>query len=278
MTHENEIEVREGDILVSMTDVKGKIVYANDLFCKTAGFTREELLGKAHNIVRHPDMPKTIFKVLWDAVLDGKPVSAFVKNSVHGGGYYWVRAFVMPVLKNGKISHIISYRRRISNSQKKVLEELYRTLFEYEKTHNLEESYTFFMNFLDERKLTYQQFLNRLSQEKQVLNAQALQIDMSQIKTDHILFKMRIENRVKSGEKNFEVTKSCCCNVGKWIESMSNSALSRIPDWNRFVSHHSNYHNNLQKFANGDISIMSQVLSDELKIYESLQTVIDTTK
>ncbi len=277
-TLEKEVEVIEGDVLVSMTDVKGKITYVNDIFCQTAGYTREEILGKPHNIVRHPDMPKVIFKVLWDALLDGKSVSAFVKNKVNGGGFYWVRAFVAPVMVNGTMSHIISYRRRIEDSQKEVLSSLYGTLVDYERRHSVKESYQFFMDFLDERKLNYREFLNRISENKQVTNVDALNIDLTHAKVDHLILSINIQERVKRGEKNFEVTKPCCCKVGKWIESLSGTSMSHSREWRDFVSFHSVFHNSMQLYANGQTSILAQAKEDELKIYESLQKVIDITK
>lgn len=75
-----ERQFNEGEIVVSKTDLKGKILYGNRIFIELSGYTEKELLGKSHNIVRHPDMPKVIFKFLWDFVQSGKEIAAYVKN------------------------------------------------------------------------------------------------------------------------------------------------------------------------------------------------------
>ena len=93
----DEYVLPEGEVIVTRTDLKGRITYANDAFLRSCGFTREELLGKAHNIVRHPDMPPGAFQDLWDTIKTGKPWSALVKNRRKDGGFYWVRANVSPI-------------------------------------------------------------------------------------------------------------------------------------------------------------------------------------
>lgn len=88
--------------LVSTTDTRGIITYANDAFCKVAGYEGDELVGKNHNIVRHPDMPKAAFKDMWDNLEQGKSWRGVVKNLCKDGKYYWVDAFVTPIMENGK--------------------------------------------------------------------------------------------------------------------------------------------------------------------------------
>jgi PAS domain S-box-containing protein len=84
------------NFIVSKTDVKGRITYANRYFCEVAGYTEREILGQAHSIVRHPDMPRSVFKLLWDTILDGREIFAYVKNMAKNGDYYWVYAHVTP--------------------------------------------------------------------------------------------------------------------------------------------------------------------------------------
>ena len=86
----------EDDIIVSKTDLKGRITYANQSFCHIAGYTEAELLGQPHSIIRHPDMPRAVFKLLWDTVLDRREIFAYVKNMARNGDYYWVFAHVTP--------------------------------------------------------------------------------------------------------------------------------------------------------------------------------------
>ncbi|MDP3291659.1 MAG: PAS domain-containing protein, partial [Sulfuricurvum sp.] len=92
----SEYVLKDTDFLVSQTDEKGNILFANDDFCKIAGYTIDELVGKPHNIVRHADMPKAAFKDLWDTVKSGKIWTGYVKNATKSGGFYWVYATVYP--------------------------------------------------------------------------------------------------------------------------------------------------------------------------------------
>jgi PAS domain S-box-containing protein len=114
--------------LVSETDEKGIIIFANDDFCTSAGYHVDELIGKPHNIVRHNDMPRAAFKDLWDTVKAGKIWTGFVKNSVKGGNqYYWVYATVYPVMRDGK-RHYISCRRFATDDEIATAIALYKTL------------------------------------------------------------------------------------------------------------------------------------------------------
>ncbi|KIM09404.1 MAG: hypothetical protein KU28_01970 [Sulfurovum sp. PC08-66] len=118
-----EYRLSENDFLVSQTDQKGVITFANEDFCKVAGYTLEELVGKPHSIVRHPDMPKAAFKSLWDTVKSGKVWTGYVKNRTKEGGYYWVYATVYP-MPGG----YMSCRRRPSDMEIADAEKLYKTM------------------------------------------------------------------------------------------------------------------------------------------------------
>nr|WP_275405054.1 methyl-accepting chemotaxis protein [Crenobacter caeni] len=96
--------------MVSKTDLKGVITYANDAFVEVSGFTRDELIGKSHNIVRHPDMPPQAFTDLWATVKTGHPWRGLVKNRCKNGDYYWVEAFVVPVKRDGQVTGYMSVR------------------------------------------------------------------------------------------------------------------------------------------------------------------------
>lgn len=276
----NELEkgLQEGDVLVSMTDKRGVITYANDLFLETAGYKREEIIGKPHNIVRHPDMPKVVFKVLWDALLAGKPISAFVKNRVKGGGeYYWVRAFVMPIVERGDITRIISYRRAIREDAKPVLESIYRMLREYERTHTVEESLRYFNDYLSQRNLTYEVFLNRISLGKQVTNKQLLNIDINEFRFDHLVFKASVISRVKAGERNFELTKPCCCAFGKELKKLEGNSCTRHPAWQTVISLHNGFHQKMSDYAHGKggEELLHAADEDTKNLFHALQDVID---
>ena len=107
-----EYVLPEGEVIVTRTDLKGRITYANEAFVRSSGFTREELLGKAHNIVRHPDMPPAAFLDLWETIKTGQPWSALVKNRRRDGGFYWVRANVSPIVDEGRIVGYTSVRTK----------------------------------------------------------------------------------------------------------------------------------------------------------------------
>jgi len=111
-----EIPFPTGCYLVSRTDLKGIITHANDAFVNISGFTRDELMGKSHNIVRHPDMPPEAFADLWRTVKSGMPWTGLVKNRTKTGDYYWVRAFVVPIRRSGQTIGYMSVRTEPSRA------------------------------------------------------------------------------------------------------------------------------------------------------------------
>ncbi len=118
----------ETGFLVSETDEKGYILFANDEFCKVAEYSLDDLIGKPHNIVRHPDMPKVAFKDLWDTIRAGKVWQGFVKNSTSSGGYYWVFATVYPYKNKQGEQCYLSVRRKPSQEDIDKHEALYKTM------------------------------------------------------------------------------------------------------------------------------------------------------
>ncbi|MEN8177999.1 MAG: methyl-accepting chemotaxis protein [Pseudomonadota bacterium] len=120
-----EIPMRDDMIIVSKTDLKGLITYANSTFMEIAGFSEAELIGKNHNIVRHPDMPAAAFQDLWDTLQAGKPWTGIVKNRAKNGDHYWVQANVTPLYSNGHIAEYMSVRRRATPEQVRGAELLY---------------------------------------------------------------------------------------------------------------------------------------------------------
>ena len=123
---DREIPFPKERYLVSKTDLKGQITFANDEFVKVSGFTQQELIGKSHNIVRHPDMPSWAFEDLWTTVKQGNPWRGLVKNRTKSGDYYWVEAFVVPVKQNGVITGYMSVRSEPSREQISAADALYR--------------------------------------------------------------------------------------------------------------------------------------------------------
>ncbi len=125
---DNEILMKKGTILVTRTDLKGRITYVNDAFVEISGYSREELMGANHNIVRHPDMPAVAFADLWETVKQGKPWTAPVKNRTKHGDYYWVEANVTPTYKDGEIIGYLSARYAPSREQIDSASKLYQQL------------------------------------------------------------------------------------------------------------------------------------------------------
>ncbi len=125
---EHEYKLDKETIIVSETDAKGRIIYANDDFCKIAKFSKDELIGKPHNVVRHPDMPKAAFEDLWQTIEAGKIWKGIVKNRTKDGGYYWVNAIVYPSqTPEGEIKYF-SVRVRPTHDEIEEAEKLYATL------------------------------------------------------------------------------------------------------------------------------------------------------
>ncbi|MBS0345462.1 MAG: PAS domain-containing protein [Proteobacteria bacterium] len=122
---QTEVPFPQGRYLVSKTDLKGIITHANDAFVRISGFQRDELLGRSHNLVRHPDMPPEAFADLWQTVKSGLPWHGLVKNRCKNGDYYWVRAFVVPVRKNGQTVGFMSVRTEPSRDEVRAAENLY---------------------------------------------------------------------------------------------------------------------------------------------------------
>jgi len=124
-----EYVLKNDDFLVSQTDEKGIILFANDDFCKIAGYDISELIGKPHNIVRHQDMPKAAFADLWKTVKRGDIWNGYVKNRTKDNGYYWVYATVYPMRDEVKnTTTYMSCRRKASPKEIAHSETLYKTL------------------------------------------------------------------------------------------------------------------------------------------------------
>ena len=122
---QNEVAMRDDSFLVSKTNLKGALTYCNEDFVEISGFSREELLGRNHNIVRHPDMPPEAFAELWASVKAGRPWVGMVKNRCKNGDYYWVEANVVPLLKDGRISEYVSLRKKPDATQVREAEQRY---------------------------------------------------------------------------------------------------------------------------------------------------------
>ena len=133
----NERFFDRDEIIVSKTDLKGRVTYANQVFLKVAGFTEREIIGEPHSIIRHPDMPRSVFKLLWDTIGAGQEIFAYVINRAKNGDHYWVFAHVSPSLdRNNKV---VGYHSNRRVPDRAVIDEhiipLYRAICEEEASH-----------------------------------------------------------------------------------------------------------------------------------------------
>ena len=121
----NEYPLGEDALIVSKTDIKGKLTYFNEQFVEASGFTEAELMGQPHNVVRHPDMPPAAFENLWATLKAGKPWTGAVKNRRKNGDFYWVLASATPIWENGQISGYMSVRTKLPADQREEAERVY---------------------------------------------------------------------------------------------------------------------------------------------------------
>ncbi|MGE0494072.1 MAG: PAS domain-containing protein [Vulcanimicrobiota bacterium] len=125
------------EIIVSKTDLKGRITYANRVFLRIAGYSEGEVIGQPHNMIRHPDMPRSVFRLLWDTMAAGREIFAFVKNMCKGGDHYWVLAHVTPTFDgDGRIMGYHSNRRWPERAALAAIEPLYAQLLLEEARHS----------------------------------------------------------------------------------------------------------------------------------------------
>ena len=151
----------ENELIISKTDARGKITYGNEIFIELSGYTEKELLNAPHNIVRHPEMPKVVFKLLWDTVKTGKEIHAYVKNLSKDGSYYWVFANITPSYdSSGNIIGYYSVRRKPSiRAINDVIIPLYQELLNAERIGGVNNSQKLLSTILLKKGLTYEEFI-----------------------------------------------------------------------------------------------------------------------
>lgn len=163
---DGEVRFDPDEIIVSKTDLTGRITYSNGVFVRVSGYTRPELIGQPHSILRHDDMPRCIFKLLWDRIADGHEVFAYVKNRTKGGGFYWAFAHVTPNYGTG--GQIDGYHSSRRVPERRVVEDtiepLYRQLLTMERRasdrkQGLKDSYKALLGLLEEKGVEYDEFI-----------------------------------------------------------------------------------------------------------------------
>ncbi len=159
--------MRENDFIVSKTDLTGRIIYGNEIFIEFSGYSEEELLGSQHNIIRHPDMPRAVFSLLWDYLAKDKEIFAFVKNMSKDGGFYWVFTHVAPMKdkNNNKIGYT-SVRRMPNPKAIPIVTAVYRTMLEAERSAGAKDaiaaSVAILGGVLKDKGVTYEELINVL--------------------------------------------------------------------------------------------------------------------
>lgn len=129
----DEEHLFQGRVIVSETDLKGNITYANRKFCEIAAYTKEELIGKPHNIIRHPDMPKEAFAKMWSTIQSGQIWHGLVKNLRKDGKFYWVETEILPSKdENGTITGYVAARKPASRQDVQEVSEVYKKMRESE--------------------------------------------------------------------------------------------------------------------------------------------------
>jgi len=164
---DKEVTWDKTQVIMSKTNAFGIIEYANEVFVDVSGYEDYELMGQPHNIIRHPDMPKVIFKVLWENLKQGKNFHAIVKNLAKSGRYYWVITdFEIAKDENGVIVNYFGRRQAVPQEVISLhIEPLYKKLLQIEAASGVEFSEKYLIGFLEEKKRSYVEYIKELIYE-----------------------------------------------------------------------------------------------------------------
>ncbi|MDD5400621.1 MAG: PAS domain-containing protein [Sulfurimonas sp.] len=158
--------MKDEDFIVSKTDIRGRIIYCNKIFMDMADYTEEELLGKAHSIIRHSDMPKAVFRYLWEMIPKKQEVFAYVLNRGKNGNDYWVYANITATLdERGNIVDYYSVRRKPNSKALDVIIPLYKKMLEVEKSSGVDASFKVLTDILKEKGVSYDELIISLQNQ-----------------------------------------------------------------------------------------------------------------
>jgi PAS domain S-box-containing protein len=159
-------EMRDEDFIVSKTDLKGRITYCNQIFINMAEYSEEELLEKPHSIIRHPDMPKAVFRYLWETIPKKEEVFAYVINKTKNNNAYWVYANITASLdEKGNIVDYYSVRRRPNPKALEVIIPLYKKMLEVEKNSGVDASFKILTDILHDKGVGYNELIISLQNQ-----------------------------------------------------------------------------------------------------------------
>jgi len=167
---DEEIVFPKKKFIVSKTDIEGNILFVNQSFCDITGYKYEELIGQPHSVIRHPNMPRAIFYMMWKSLLAGMEISAIIKNVAKSGKYYWVISdFSMQRDKYGTLETFSSFTRHAPSYASQAIQELYDEMNYAERKNGIEGSLRYLENFLEEKHLSYNDYLESLVKPKGIL-------------------------------------------------------------------------------------------------------------
>lgn len=163
-----EIQLSEILSIFSKTDLLGNIRYANTYFCEVSGYSEQELIGAPHNIIRHPDMPKVIFKLMWSRLKKYEDVLTIVKNRAKNGDYYWVTTLFETKYnpETNKPEYYLAIRKAAPKHAVETIIPLYETLLEIEKKEGVEASEEFLFYFLERKDTNFDDYMKELVEYK----------------------------------------------------------------------------------------------------------------
>ena len=202
---DREVQWDKTKTLISETDVKGTITNVNDVFCAVAHYSASELIGQPHNLIRHPDMPKLIFKLLWDNLKVGNNFVGVIKNLAKTGEYYWVVTdFEMRRDAMGNITHYIGRRKSVPEAAiNNYLAPFYESLLKMEKIGGVELSSLFFKNYLTKQGKDYIDFvISIMSESQSAFTAETVNsIDNSNVSVSDNIY--QVDHSMNEKRKNF---------------------------------------------------------------------------
>ncbi len=157
--------------ILSRTDLKGYIKSCNSYFCEVSGYTKEKLIGSKHNIVRHPDMPKVIFKMMWERIQRNENMLAIIKNRTANGDFYWVSTFFETSYHSitNEPNGYMAIRRSVPKKAVEKIEQLYKKLLEIEENFGVGASEAYLLDFLRYRNTDYDTYVHSLLKQKSLM-------------------------------------------------------------------------------------------------------------
>ncbi len=163
MPNNHEKVLKDEDFIVSKTDTTGKITYCNEIFMNITGMDENQLLGHPHSVVRHPDMPKAIFKLLWEKIKNKKEIFIYIKNLSSDGGFYWVLANITPSYdSSGNIIGYYSVRRKPSQKALEIIKPIYKKMLQIETNSSIDASAEYLANILKDKGVSYDGFITNI--------------------------------------------------------------------------------------------------------------------